>query len=100
VRVIAATNVDLRDEVKAGRFREDLFFRLNVFPVRIIPLRERREDIPLLMTTSSTSSTPATSAAMTGFTERAVDAMLSYDWPGNVREMENVIERGRDPGPR
>ena len=94
VRVIAATNVDLREEVKAGRFREDLFFRLNVFPVRITPLRERREDIPLLMTHFLTKYNRLHGRRMTGFTERAVDAMLSYDWPGNVREVENVIERG------
>jgi len=94
VRVVAATNVDLREEVKAGRFREDLFFRLNVFPVRITPLRERREDIPLLMTHFLTKYNRLHGRRMTGFTERAVDAMLSYDWPGNVREVENVIERG------
>ena len=94
VRVVAATNVDLREEVKAGRFREDLFFRLNVFPVRITPLRERREDIPLLMTHFLTKYNRLHGRRLTGFTERAVDAMLSYDWPGNVREVENVIERG------
>ncbi len=94
VRVIAATNVDLRDEVKAGRFREDLFFRLNVFPVRITPLRERREDIPLLMTHFLSKFNARHGRRLTGFTQRAVDAMLSYNWPGNIREMENVIERG------
>lgn len=94
VRVIAATNVDLREEVRAGRFREDLFFRLNVFPVRITPLRERREDIPLLMTHFLTRFNRRHGRRLTGFTQRAVDAMLLYDWPGNVREMENVIERG------
>ncbi len=94
VRVIAATNVDLRDEVAAGRFREDLFFRLNVFPVRITPLRERREDIPLLMTHFLSKFNLRHGRRLTGFTQRAVDAMLSYDWPGNIREMENVIERG------
>ncbi len=94
VRVVAATNVDLRAEVKAGRFREDLFFRLNVFPVRISPLRERREDVPLLMTHFLTKFNRLHGRRLTGFTQRAVDAMLSYDWPGNVREMENVIERG------
>jgi len=94
VRVIAATNVDLREEVRAGRFREDLFFRLNVFPIRIAPLRERREDIPLLMTHFLTKFNRLHGRHLTGFTQRAVDAMLSYDWPGNVREIENVIERG------
>jgi two-component system, NtrC family, response regulator HydG len=94
VRVIAATNVDLREEVKAGRFREDLFFRLNVFPIRISPLRERREDIPLLMTHFLSRFNRLHGRRLTGFTQRAVDAMLSYDWPGNIREVENVIERG------
>jgi transcriptional regulator with GAF, ATPase, and Fis domain len=94
VRVIAATNVDLREEVKAGRFREDLFFRLNVFPIRIPPLRERREDIPLLMNHFLMKFTRRHERTLSGFTQRAVDAMLSYDWPGNIRELENVIERG------
>ena len=94
VRVMAATNVDLREEVRAGRFREDLFFRLNVFPIRITPLRERREDIPLLMTHFLTKFSRLHGRRLSGFTQRAVDAMLSYDWPGNIREVENVIERG------
>ncbi len=94
VRVIAATNVDLRAEARAGRFREDLFFRLNVFPIRIQPLRERREDIPLLMTHFLARFNARHGRRLTGFTQRAVDAMLSYDWPGNIRELENVIERG------
>jgi DNA-binding NtrC family response regulator len=94
VRVIAATNVDLREEVRAGRFREDLFFRLNVFPIRITPLRERREDIPLLMTHFLAKFNRLHGRRLTGFTQRAVDAMLSYDWPGNIREVENVVERG------
>ncbi|HEX5698025.1 MAG TPA: sigma-54-dependent Fis family transcriptional regulator [Rhodoferax sp.] len=94
VRVIAATNVDLREEVKAGNFREDLFFRLNVFPIRILPLRERREDIPLLMAHFLAKFNHRHERHLTGFTQRAVDAMLSYDWPGNVRELENIIERG------
>ena len=94
VRVIAATNIDLREEVKAGRFREDLFFRLNVFPIRIPPLRERREDIPLLMNHFLVKFTQRHGRALSGFTQRAIDAMLSYDWPGNIRELENVIERG------
>ena len=94
VRVIAATNVDLREEVKSGNFREDLFFRLNVFPIRIVPLRERREDIPLLMAHFLARFNLRHERHLTGFTQRAVDAMLSYDWPGNVRELENIIERG------
>ncbi|HTP98022.1 MAG TPA: sigma 54-interacting transcriptional regulator [Casimicrobiaceae bacterium] len=94
VRVMAATNLDLREEVRAGRFREDLFFRLNVFPIRITPLRERREDIPLLMTHFLAKFNRLHGRRLTGFTQRAVDAMLSYDWPGNIREVENVVERG------
>jgi len=94
VRVIAATNVDLRKEVAAGRFREDLFFRLNVFPIRVTPLRERREDIALLMTYFLGKFNRLHGRRLTGFTQRAVDAVMSYDWPGNIRELENVIERG------
>ena len=94
VRVIAATNVDLRKEAAAGRFREDLFFRLNVFPIRVTPLRERREDIPLLMTHFLGKFNRLHGRRLTGFTQRAVDAVMSYDWPGNIRELENVIERG------
>jgi len=94
VRIIAATNVDLREAVKAGNFREDLFFRLNVFPIRILPLRERREDIPLLMAHFLARFNHRHERHLTGFTQRAVDAMLSYDWPGNIRELENIIERG------
>lgn len=94
VRVIAATNADLREEVAAGRFREDLFFRLNVFPIRVTPLRERREDIPLLMTHFLGKFNRLHGRRLTGFTQRAVDAMMSYEWPGNIRELENVIERG------
>lgn len=94
VRVIAATNVDLREEVAAGRFREDLFFRLNVFPIRVTPVRERREDIPLLMTHFLAKFNRLHGRRLTGFTQRAVDAVMSYAWPGNIRELENVIERG------
>ena len=94
VRVIAATNANLRDEVAAGRFREDLFFRLNVFPIRIPPLRERREDIPVLMHHFLQRFSQRHHRDLAGFTDRAIDAMLAYDWPGNIRELENVIERG------
>ena len=94
VRVIAATNVDLREAAAAGRFREDLFFRLNVFPIRVTPVRERREDIPLLMTHFLGKFNRRHGRRLTGFTQRAVDAVMSYDWPGNIRELENVIERG------
>ena len=93
VRVIAATNVNLREEVKAGNFREDLFFRLNVFPIKVPPLRERRDDIPLMMNWFLQRFAKKHGKVITGFRERAVDALFSYDWPGNVRELENMIER-------
>ncbi|MCB1916477.1 MAG: sigma 54-interacting transcriptional regulator [Rhodocyclaceae bacterium] len=94
VRVIAATNLNLREEVRAGRFREDLFFRLNVFPIQVPPLRERRDDIPLLVAHFLGRFNHLHNRHLTGFTQRAVDALMSYDWPGNIRELENVIERG------
>ena len=94
VRVVAATNVDLRQAVKEGRFREDLFFRLNVFPIAIPPLRQRHEDIPLLVACFLAKFNSRHERRMEGFTQRAIDAIMSYPWPGNVRELENVIERG------
>jgi transcriptional regulator with GAF, ATPase, and Fis domain len=93
VRLVAATNVNLREEVKAGRFREDLFFRLNVFPIKVPPLRQRRDDIPLMMNWFLQRFTKKHRKSITGFRERAVDALVNYDWPGNVRELENMIER-------
>ncbi|CAM2152501.1 Transcriptional regulatory protein XylR [Pararobbsia alpina] len=94
VRVVAATNLDLRDEIKAGRFREDLYFRLNVFPITVPSLRERREDVPVLLNHLLRKYSARHSRTITGFTGRALDALLSYDWPGNIREMENIVERG------
>ncbi len=94
VRVVAATNLDLRAEVEAGRFREDLFYRLNVFPIRVPPLRDRREDIPIFMNHFLRKFNERTGRSVKGFTSRAIDAMLNYDWPGNVRELENLMERG------
>lgn len=94
VRVVAATNVDLRDEVRAGRFREDLFFRLNVFPVTLPPLRERRDDIPLLMDHFLAFYSREHGRSPRGFTRRATEALLNYRYPGNIREMQNLIERG------
>jgi DNA-binding NtrC family response regulator/predicted hydrocarbon binding protein len=94
VRVVAATNVDLRKEVEAGRFRQDLFFRLNVFPIDLPPLRERRDDIPLLMDHFLRIYSREHNVTPRGFTRRAVEALLNYDYPGNVREMQNLIERG------
>ena len=94
VRVVAATNVDLRAEVQAGNFREDLFYRLNVFPIRVPPLRERREDIPIFMNHFLRKFNARDGRSIAGFTARAIDAMLNYDWPGNIRELENLLERG------
>ncbi|WP_419150469.1 sigma 54-interacting transcriptional regulator [Paraburkholderia kururiensis] len=93
VRVVAATNVNLREAVKAGLFREDLFFRLNVFPIHVPPLRDRRDDIPLMMNWFLQRLAKKHDKHITGFRERAVDALFNYDWPGNVRELENMIER-------
>jgi len=93
VRIVAATNESLDDKVRDKQFREDLLFRLNVFPVNIPPLRERRDDIPLLMGHFLQRYTSAHSRTVPGFTEQAVDALYEYDYPGNVRELENLIER-------
>ncbi|RKP53362.1 sigma-54-dependent Fis family transcriptional regulator [Pararobbsia silviterrae] len=94
VRVVAATNRDLRHEVEAGRFREDLFFRLNVFPIVLPPLKERRDDIPLLMDVFLRRYTEQHGRAVPGFTLHAVQALLQYDFPGNIRELQNLVERG------
>jgi transcriptional regulator with GAF, ATPase, and Fis domain len=94
VRVVAATNLDLREEVAAGRFREDLYFRLNVFPIRVPPLRERREDIPIFLNHFLRKFNLRDRRSVAGFTRRAIDTMLAYHWPGNIRELENLVERG------
>lgn len=92
VRVIAATNRELKQEVKQGRFREDLYFRLNVFPVETMPLRDRREDIPLLAQHFLTSESKSFRSDLR-LSEGDVRRLMQYDWPGNVRELHNVIER-------
>jgi DNA-binding NtrC family response regulator len=92
-RVIAATNVDLKAAVGAGKFREDLFYRLNVFPVRLPPLRERRDDIPALAAHFLERHSARYGGRVEGFTHEALSALLRYDWPGNVRELENAVER-------
>lgn len=94
VRVVAASNVDLAAEVEAGRFRRDLYFRLCVFPIAIPPLRERRDDIPLLMSHFLRLYCERHGRKLTGFTRRAIDALLKYDYPGNIRELQNLVERG------
>ena len=93
VRVIAATHRDLKAEVKAGRFREDLYYRLHVFPVRLPPLRERLEDVPLLAGHFLEKHARAMRREMTGFQPDAIRLLTSHAWPGNVRELENAIER-------
>jgi two-component system response regulator HydG len=93
VHVIAATNRDLRAEVAAGRFRSDLFYRLNVVEIHIPPLRERREDIPYLTAAFVRSSAERLSKSIAGLTPAAERALVAYPWNGNVRELRNVIER-------
>jgi DNA-binding NtrC family response regulator len=93
VRIIAATNVDLRRAVADGRFREDLFYRLNVIPIQLPPLRERKEDIPLLIQHFLEKHGEEIRKSGWFVTPEALDILMAYDWPGNVRELENVIER-------
>lgn len=94
VRVIAASNVDLKAEVAAGRFRQDLYFRLCVFPILVPPLRERRDDIPLLADHFLRLFRTRHGLDVAGVSRRAMDALLAYDFPGNIRELQNMIERG------
>jgi len=93
VRIVAATNVDLAGEVKAGRFREDLFYRLNVIPVSVPPLRDRRDDISLLAQHFVQVYAEKNGKAISGCSPRAIERLSEYGWPGNVRELENAIER-------
>ena len=93
VRLIAATNVNLKEAVSAGTFRNALLFRLNVFPIHIPPLRERRDDIPLLMDHFLNRFAGIHRKMASGFTGHAVDALYEYAYPGNIRELENMIER-------
>ena len=93
VRIIAATNLTLVDEVKAKRFREDLYYRLNVIEIRLPPLRDHREDIPLLVDAFLRKWKAAGGKTIQGMSESALALLIDYQWPGNVRELENVIER-------
>jgi two-component system response regulator HydG len=93
VRVVSATNKDLEAEVSSGRFRQDLFFRLHVLPVRLPPLRERREDIPLLCTHFVAKLGPKTNPRVRAVGDAALGRIMAYHWPGNVRELENAIEQ-------
>src|SRR5579862_6040527 len=94
VRIIAATNIDLRQMVREGRFREDLFYRLNVITIDLPPLRQRREDIPLLVQFFLKKYAEENDRPARRITPEALRPLVSYTWPGNVRELENVIERG------
>ena len=93
VRVVTATNRDLESDVAEGHFREDLFYRLNVMPLNVPPLRERQEDIPLLAQHFLEKFADKNRKPVKGFVPLAMDMLLKYDWPGNVRELENAIER-------
>jgi DNA-binding NtrC family response regulator len=93
VRIIAATNLHLAEEVKAKRFREDLYYRLNVIEIRLPPLRERKEDIPLLCDMMLEKSSVGRQKEVTKISEAALGLLLDYGWPGNVRELENIMER-------
>ncbi len=94
VRIIAATNIDLRRAVADGRFREDLFYRLNVITIDLPPLRARKEDIPALVQHFITKYAKDNARNVRGFTRQALERVIDFDWPGNVRELENTVERG------
>jgi DNA-binding NtrC family response regulator len=93
VRVVAATNQDLEVSIREGRFREDLFYRLNVIPIHVPPLRERREDVPLLVHHFLTSVARERERKIDGISPEALECLCAHGWPGNVRELENLIER-------
>jgi DNA-binding NtrC family response regulator len=93
VRIVAATNQDLEQAVRQGRFRKDLYYRLNVIPIVVPPLRERRNDLPLLIEHFVGRFNRLKRGSITGLTPDAVRALMRYDWPGNIRELENLIER-------
>jgi two-component system response regulator AtoC len=93
VRLISATNIDLKQAVQEGKFRQDLYYRLNVLPIYLAPLRERREDIPLLIESFLKKFNQVFRRAITGLSKEALDYLVNYEWPGNVRELKNVVER-------
>jgi DNA-binding NtrC family response regulator len=93
LRIIAATNRNLEELVKEGKFREDLYYRLCVVPIHIPPLRERKQDVPLLLNYFLEKSNAINSGSIEGFSEEALDILLNYEYPGNVRELQNIIER-------
>ncbi len=93
VRIVAATNRDIENEVAQGRFREDLYYRLNVFPIRVPPLRERREDVPLLAARFLERFATELGKPVPGLSQQAMETLTAYEWPGNVRELQNEIQR-------
>ena len=93
MRLVAATNRDLKKLVSEGKFRDDLFYRLSVVAVELPPLRERREDIPLLITTFIRTCSEENGKPVREITQEAVNVLMAYDWPGNVRELRNAIEQ-------
>ncbi|MEJ2698529.1 MAG: sigma-54 dependent transcriptional regulator, partial [Desulfuromonadales bacterium] len=93
VRIVAATNQDLEEKVRAKEFRSDLFYRLNVVPIALPPLRDRREDLPLLVEYFVQRATEELGVPTRGCTEEALALLKRYDWPGNIRELENTIQR-------
>jgi len=94
VRLVAATNVNLQQAVKDGKFRADLYYRLNAYPVNIPPLRDRKADIPLLVEAFIKKYALLHNKRVVGVTDKAMRMLMSYDWPGNIRELENMMERG------
>jgi transcriptional regulator with PAS, ATPase and Fis domain len=93
VRIIVATNRDLKEEVRQGNFREDLYYRANVFALKVIPVRERLDDIPLLVDCFVNKYSKLMDKSINRIDDKVIDAFMKYAWPGNVRELQNVIER-------
>jgi transcriptional regulator with GAF, ATPase, and Fis domain len=101
IRIVATTNRNLEEEVRKGRFREDLYYRLNIFPITVPPLRQRKEDVPLLVQAFIEQYSRKLGKQITSIQKETMKALQDYPWPGNVRELESVIERGviLCPGP-
>jgi len=93
IRLVSATNKDLMEEVEAGNFRQDLFYRLHVVPIHLPPLRDRRSDVPLLAEHFLTKYCRENNKDIKGFSPEVMDQMMAYGWPGNVRELENIVQR-------
>src|SRR5262249_24341641 len=93
LRVIAATNTEPLEAVRQGKLREDLYYRLNVFAIRLPPLRDRKDDLPLLIQAFITEFNSRNARSIVGVTDRAMAVLNRHDWPGNVRELRNVVER-------